>query len=106
MSEESNPQSGSHGFGTGRFLPSPRQAPGLGWHADRRVRVWDLTTEPAVKMFDQPCDIVRKFGTACTAAFSPDGRLLATGCKGILASGAGEAVKRAARFARSRNDLD
>jgi eukaryotic-like serine/threonine-protein kinase len=43
-----------------------------------QVKVWDLTAtdEP---VWTEPCDVVRKFGTAYTVAFSPDGRLLAAG---------------------------
>src|SRR5262249_18168858 len=32
----------------------------------------------------EPCDTVRKFGTAYTIAFSPDGRLLAAGTEGVV----------------------
>src|SRR5262249_30007369 len=35
-------------------------------------------------VFTEPCDAVRKFGTAYTVAFSPDGRLLATGTDGVV----------------------
>src|SRR5262249_33999953 len=48
--------------------------------ADRKVKVWDLTaTSQAV--FTEPCTAVRKFGTAYTVAFSPDGRQLAAGTR-------------------------
>ncbi len=51
--------------------------------ADRKVKVWDLTaTGQAV--WTEPCDAVRKFGTAYTIAFSADGRLLATGTDGVV----------------------
>src|SRR5262249_6754720 len=51
--------------------------------ADGKVRVWDLTaTDHAV--WTEPCDTVRKFGTAYTIAFSPDGRLLAAGTEGVV----------------------
>jgi WD40 repeat protein len=51
--------------------------------ADRTVKVWDLTaTGEAV--FTEPCDAVRKFGTAYTVAFSFDGRLLAAGTDGVV----------------------
>src|SRR5439155_10003822 len=51
--------------------------------ADRTVKVWDLTaTDGAV--FTEPCDAVRKFGTAYTVAFSLDGRLLAAGTDGVV----------------------
>src|SRR5262249_5090989 len=49
---------------------------------DLTVKVWDLTTgEPVWK---EPCDAVRKYGTAYTIAFSPDGRLLAAGSDGVV----------------------
>jgi WD40 repeat protein len=48
--------------------------------ADNRVKVWDLRTGRAV--FEELCDVRREFGTACTAAFSPDGRRLAAGSGG------------------------
>ncbi len=51
--------------------------------ADRRVKVWDLTaTGQAV--WAERCDATRKFGSACTVAFSPDGRLLAAGTDGVV----------------------
>jgi WD40 repeat protein len=51
--------------------------------ADGKVKVWDLTaTGQAV--FTEPCDAVRKFGTAYTVAFSPDGRQLAAGTDGVV----------------------
>ena len=47
------------------------------------MKVWDLTaTGQAV--FTEPCDAVRKFGTAYTVAFSPDGRQLAAGSDGVV----------------------
>ena len=47
------------------------------------MKVWDLTaTGQAV--FTEPCDAVRKFGTAYTVAFSPDGRQLAAGTDGVV----------------------
>ena len=46
------------------------------------MKVWDLTTGQAV--FTDPCDAVRKFGTAYTVAFSPDGRQLAAGSDGAV----------------------
>ena len=49
---------------------------------DRKVKVWDLTTGQAV--FTEPCNAIRKFGTAYTVAFSPDGRQLATGSEGVV----------------------
>src|SRR5207248_7547934 len=50
--------------------------------ADRQVKVWDWTT--GREMFTWPCDAVRKFGTAYTVAFSPDGRQLAAGTDGVV----------------------
>jgi eukaryotic-like serine/threonine-protein kinase len=51
--------------------------------ADRKVKVWDLTaTGQAV--FSEPCDALRKFGTAYTVAFSTDGRQLAAGTEGVV----------------------
>jgi WD40 repeat protein len=54
--------------------------------ADQQVKVWDLAT-PDVPVFTGPCnggDVIRKFGSACTVAFSPDGRLLAAGSDGAV----------------------
>jgi WD40 repeat protein/serine/threonine protein kinase len=49
--------------------------------ADLKVKVWDLTaTDQAV--FTEQCDATRKVGSSYTVAFSPDGRLLATGSDG------------------------
>jgi eukaryotic-like serine/threonine-protein kinase len=46
--------------------------------ADLTVKVWDLTaTGQAV--WTERCDDIRKFGSAYTVAFSPDGRQLAAG---------------------------
>jgi WD40 repeat protein/serine/threonine protein kinase len=51
--------------------------------ADRRVKVWDLTTEEEV--FNESCDVRRKYGTAYTVAFSPrDGQQLAAGSAGTV----------------------
>jgi WD40 repeat protein/serine/threonine protein kinase len=51
--------------------------------ADRMVKVWDLmATGEAV--WTEPCDAVRKFGSAYTIAFSPDGRLLAAASDGVV----------------------
>jgi WD40 repeat protein len=53
--------------------------------ADELVRVWDLSAEPAVKVFEGPCDPLRKFGAAYSVAFSPsDGRFLAAGSKSVV----------------------
>ena len=68
-------------FGRQRRLPPRRQAHRLRG-ADKKVKVWDLTTGRAV--FDGPCDAIRKFGTAYTVAFSPDGRQLAAGSDGAV----------------------
>jgi eukaryotic-like serine/threonine-protein kinase len=46
--------------------------------ADMKLKVWDLTAT-GQPVWTEPCDAVRKFGTAYTVAFSPDGRLLAAG---------------------------
>jgi WD40 repeat protein/serine/threonine protein kinase len=50
---------------------------------DRTVKVWDLT-EPGRPVFEGPCDAIRKFGTAYTVAFSPDGGQLAAGSEGTV----------------------
>ena len=51
--------------------------------ADLKVKVWDLTaTGQAV--FTERCDATRKFGSAYTVAFSPDGRQLAAGTDGVV----------------------
>jgi eukaryotic-like serine/threonine-protein kinase len=50
--------------------------------ADRQVKVWDMTTREEVAI--GPCDALRKFGTADTVAFSPDGRQLAAGSDGAV----------------------
>jgi WD40 repeat protein/serine/threonine protein kinase len=44
--------------------------------ADRKVKVWDLTATDQ-PVFEGPCDSIRKFGTAHSVAFSPDGRIMA-----------------------------
>jgi eukaryotic-like serine/threonine-protein kinase len=55
--------------------------------ADRLVKVWDLTTDPAVKVFEGPCDAIRTLGGAYTVAYTvafspPNGRLVAAGNDG------------------------
>jgi WD40 repeat protein len=50
--------------------------------ADRLVKVWDLTT--GEDLFTAPCDVGRKFGTAYTVAFGPDGRQLAAASDGAV----------------------
>ena len=48
--------------------------------ADLTVKVWDLTaTGQAV--FTELCDATRKFGTAYTIAFSPDGQIGRASCR-------------------------
>src|SRR5262249_10908190 len=59
----------------GKHLASPGE--------DLTVKVWDLTA-PGEAVWTEPCDAVRKFGTAYTIAFSPDGRLLAAGSDGVV----------------------
>jgi WD40 repeat protein len=50
---------------------------------DKMIKVWDLTAidQP---VWSEPCDENRKFGSAYTVAFSPDGRLLAGGTDGVV----------------------
>jgi eukaryotic-like serine/threonine-protein kinase len=50
--------------------------------ADKWVKVWDLATWK--EEFRRPCNTVRKFGNACTVAFSPNGRRLAAGRDGTV----------------------
>jgi serine/threonine protein kinase len=53
--------------------------------ADGMVKVWDLTSAPEIReVFRCPCEVYRKFGTACAVAFSPDGRQLTTGSAGAV----------------------
>jgi WD40 repeat protein len=51
--------------------------------ADLTVKVWDLTAT-GQPVWTERCDATRKFGTAYTLAFSPDGRLLATATDGVV----------------------
>jgi WD40 repeat protein/serine/threonine protein kinase len=51
--------------------------------ADLTVKVWDLTaTGQAV--WTEPCDATRKFGSAYTIAFSPDGQQVAAATDGVV----------------------
>src|SRR5262249_13825734 len=49
---------------------------------DQQGKDWGWTTGREV--FTRPCDTIRKFGSAYTVAFSPDGRLLAAGGDGTV----------------------
>jgi len=64
-----------------KFHPDGRHLASRG--ADQAVKVWDLrgTGQP---VWTEPCEAVRKFGTAYTIAFSADGRLLAEGSDGAV----------------------
>jgi eukaryotic-like serine/threonine-protein kinase len=53
--------------------------------ADGLVKVWDLTIDPPGRVFEGPCDALRKFGAGYTVAFSPtDGQRLAAGSEGTV----------------------
>src|SRR6266545_4860393 len=72
-------------------MPARRTAAVVSRGADRQVKVWDWTTGQPV--FTWPCDAIRKFGTACTVAFSPDGlRLVSAGRLGSVGHLSGEKV--------------
>jgi WD40 repeat protein/serine/threonine protein kinase len=51
--------------------------------ADKQVKVWDLaaTEKP---LWKESCDALRKFGTAQTVVFSPDGKRLVVGSDGVV----------------------
>src|SRR5262249_25870686 len=51
--------------------------------ADQTVNVWDLTATNQPVMTEK-CNATRKFGTAYTIAFSPDGGQLATATNGLV----------------------
>lgn len=53
------------------FHPESTHLASVGADNPPGVKVWDLTTDPPVAVFEKPCDAVRTFGTAYTAAFSP-----------------------------------
>jgi len=63
------------------FHPDGRHLASRG--ADLKVKIWDLTATGQA-MFTESCDATRKFGTAYTIAFSPDGRQLAAGSDGAV----------------------
>jgi WD40 repeat protein/serine/threonine protein kinase len=50
---------------------------------DLKVNVWDLTATGQA-IWTERCDAIRKFGSAYTIAFSPDGRLLATATDAVV----------------------
>ncbi|MCI0358495.1 MAG: protein kinase [Planctomycetaceae bacterium] len=62
------------------FHPTTEHLASVG--VDRLVKVWDLTT--AQVLFDEPCDVVRRTGSAHTVAFSPDGQKLAVASRGAV----------------------
>jgi eukaryotic-like serine/threonine-protein kinase len=51
--------------------------------ADLTVKVWDLTAT-GQPVLTERCTATRRFGTAYTVAFSPDGRQLAAGTDGVV----------------------
>src|SRR5262249_19068796 len=63
------------------FHPNGKHLASTG--ADRKLKVWDLTTGQEV--FSDECTAIRKFGTAYTVAFRPpDGRHLAACNEGVV----------------------
>jgi WD40 repeat protein len=62
------------------FHPGGKHVAAAG--ADRLVKVWDLTTEKVV--FTRDGSQGEPYQNAYVVAFSPDGRCLAVGCKGVL----------------------
>jgi eukaryotic-like serine/threonine-protein kinase len=62
------------------FHPGGKHVAAAG--ADRVVRVWDLTT--AEQVFTETGSQGEPYQNAYIVAFSPDGRRLAAGCKGVL----------------------
>ena len=55
------------------FHPDGKHLASRSTGTDRTVKVWDLTATGRA-VLTEPCTAVRKFGTAYTVAFSPDGQ--------------------------------
>jgi eukaryotic-like serine/threonine-protein kinase len=65
------------------FHPLGKHLATVGLDGQRKqVKVWDLTTHQEI--FAGPCDVAQAFGNAYATTFSPDGRQLAAGSKGIV----------------------